>query len=138
MKQPDSKKASSDWPGYKILFVIAILGIIGSFFGNLFGLYYLFGGFSIYIFYIILIIAAIMFFSRKKEEKVYKQSSAPPMTMKLQHIFYTIGVLFIFASVWYFAREFIADLPNTVKTALLIAGIIVAFTIAEILRGFNK
>ena len=45
--------------------------------------------------------------------------------MKIQGVFYTIGVLFIFSAVWYFSRAFIADLPNSIKLSLLIASIII-------------
>jgi len=58
--------------------------------------------------------------------------------MKIQNIFYTFGVLFIFASVWYFARTFIDELPDTIKLILLVVSIIVTFTIAEMLRGADK
>jgi len=58
--------------------------------------------------------------------------------MKIQYIFYTIGVFFVFASVWYFAREFIRDLPDPIKLLLLIVGIILSFVIAEFLRGGDK
>lgn len=58
--------------------------------------------------------------------------------MKVQYIFYIIGVLFIFSSVWYFAREFIADLPDPIKLILLIAAVIASFIVSEILRGGNK
>ncbi len=58
--------------------------------------------------------------------------------MKIQHIFYFVGVLFIFASVWYFAREFIADLPNAIKLTLLIITVVISFIIAELLRSVDK
>jgi hypothetical protein len=58
--------------------------------------------------------------------------------MKIQYIFYTVGILFIFASVWYFAREFIKDLPDPIKLVLLITAIIASFIVAEILRGGDK
>ena len=58
--------------------------------------------------------------------------------MKVQHIFYTIGVLFIFSSVWYFARTFINELPVSIKTMILIFAILVSFVIAELLRGADK
>ncbi|MDO8563858.1 MAG: hypothetical protein Q7R87_02530 [Nanoarchaeota archaeon] len=58
--------------------------------------------------------------------------------MKVQNIFYTVGVLFIFASLWYFTREFIAELPPAIKVLLLIASIIGTFIIAEVLRGGDK
>jgi len=55
--------------------------------------------------------------------------------MKLQYIFYILGVLFIFGAVWYFAREFIKDLPDILKLIILAVAIIISFFIAEILRG---
>lgn len=58
--------------------------------------------------------------------------------MKIHYIFYTIGVLFIFSSVWYFAREFITELPNELKTLLLVFFIIIFFALAEIFRGGDK
>jgi hypothetical protein len=58
--------------------------------------------------------------------------------MNIQYIFYTIGVLFIFLSVWYFAGEFIADLSDGIKLILLVISIIVTFIIAEMLRSANK
>lgn len=55
--------------------------------------------------------------------------------MKIQYIFYTVGILFIFAAVWYFAREFINELPDPIKLVLLIVATIIAFIVAEFLRG---
>ena len=58
--------------------------------------------------------------------------------MKIQYIFYIVGVLFIFASVWYFTRTFIQELPDPIKLVLLIVAVIVSFVVAEILRGADK
>ena len=55
--------------------------------------------------------------------------------MKMHYLFYIVGVIFIFASVWYFTREFIAELPNVIKLTLLIISVIVSFVIAEFMRG---
>ena len=55
--------------------------------------------------------------------------------MKIQYAFYIIGVVLIFASVWYFAREFIDELPDILKLSILIVAVIVSFIIAELLRG---
>ena len=55
--------------------------------------------------------------------------------MRMQYLFYIIGVIFIFGSVWYFARSYIEDLPRIIKLVLLILSIIVAFVVAEIMRG---
>jgi len=55
--------------------------------------------------------------------------------MKIEYIFYIIGVIFIFASVWWFAREFIDQLPSEIKLIILIFSVVGAFIIAELLRG---
>ncbi len=55
--------------------------------------------------------------------------------MKIQYIFYTVGIIFIFASVWYFAREYIDELPDPIKLILLVAATIIAFVVAEFLRA---
>jgi|TARA_Y100000310_G_C20626560_1_gene786254 hypothetical protein len=57
--------------------------------------------------------------------------------MKVHHVFYVVGVIFIFSTVWYFAREFIADLPDMIKLILLITSIIISFAMAEAFRGGN-
>ena len=58
--------------------------------------------------------------------------------MKIQYIFYSVGVIFIFAAVWYFAREFIDELPDPIKLMILIAAVVITFIIAEFLRGGDK
>ncbi|MCH7850301.1 MAG: hypothetical protein IH845_01530 [Nanoarchaeota archaeon] len=58
--------------------------------------------------------------------------------MKVENIFYTIGVLFIISSVVYFTNEFIADLSDPVKLTLLIVAIIASAIIAELFRKVNK
>ena len=58
--------------------------------------------------------------------------------MKSHYIFYIVGVIFIFASVWWFAREFIDELPDPIKLMLLIVATVVTFIIAEFLRGADK
>lgn len=55
--------------------------------------------------------------------------------MKVHHIFYVVGVIFIFSSVWYFTRQFIAELPDIVKLVLLGVSIIFTFVLSEIFRG---
>jgi len=57
--------------------------------------------------------------------------------MKIEYIFYILGVIFIFASVWWFAREFIDQLPNEIKLIILIFSFVGSFIIAELLRGGN-
>jgi len=55
--------------------------------------------------------------------------------MKIENIFYTVGVIFIVVAVIYFTKEFIRDLPKEIKLLLLLVSIIVSFIIAEVLRG---
>ena len=58
--------------------------------------------------------------------------------MEIQNIFYIVGVIFIFASIWYFVGEFIANLPDVIKLVLLIVSVIIAFVLAEVFRGGDK
>jgi len=55
--------------------------------------------------------------------------------MKIEYVFYIIGVVFIFAAVMYFAWEFIAELPDPIKLVVLVISVIVAFVVAELFRG---
>ncbi len=119
--------------GIALLFVVPYLGyffggfflssIIGRLIGRLIG--------------IILIITAIVLFRKKPDTKTYKYKS-PNEAMKIQYIFYSVGVIFIFAAVWYFAREFIDELPDPIKLMILIAAVVITFIIAEFLRGGDK
>lgn len=58
--------------------------------------------------------------------------------MKVQSVFYILGVVFILFAVVYFASEFLRDLPNMVKLVMLIVAFIASFIIAEMLRGADK
>ncbi len=111
---------------YIILLIVSILGYI--FGGNIFP-------YGRYLFFFLFVFSLIMLFKNKK--KVYKPNSAPK-EMKIQYIFYTIGVLFIFASFYWFAKEFINDLPDPIKLIILIVAVFVTFVIAELLRGGDK
>lgn len=55
--------------------------------------------------------------------------------MKLQYLFYVVGVIFIFATIGYFTSEFIQDLPDIIKLILLFSSVIISFIVAEFLRG---
>ena len=73
----------------------------------------------------------------KKDEasrSVYKQKETLP-NMKIQYLFYIVGVIFVFAAVWYFAHEYIAQFPNIIKLILLIVAIVISYVIAEFMRG---
>jgi hypothetical protein len=58
--------------------------------------------------------------------------------MRVDRIFYTVGVIFIISAVIYFTREFIVDLPDIIKLILLIVATIIAFMTAEFFRGKDK
>ena len=54
--------------------------------------------------------------------------------MKMETIFYILGVIFIFASILYFTWEFITDLPDPVKLAVLIVATAITFIAGEMMR----
>ncbi len=54
--------------------------------------------------------------------------------MKIHHVFYAVGVIFIFSAVLYFAKEFILDLSPVLKVVLLIISVIVTFVAGELMR----
>ena len=117
--------------------LLVVLGL-GAY---LFGGFYFFGGFGLFIPLGAIIAGIVFLFMPNKKNtaqtpargKTYK---APEVSgpMKMHYIFYIVGVIFIFASVWYFTREFIAELPNIVKLILLIISVIVSFIVAEFMR----
>ena len=85
-----------------------------------------------------IILGLVRLFSKKKDEldnkKNYKEQK-PLGPMKIQYLFYIVGVIFVFASVWYFAKEYIAQFPNSVKLILLVVSVVVSYVIAEFMRG---
>jgi len=84
-----------------------------------------------------IIFGLVRLFSKKKElsdKKNYKEQK-PLGPMKIQYLFYIVGVIFVFASVWYFAKEYIAQFPNSVKLILLVVSVVVSYVIAEFMRG---
>lgn len=58
--------------------------------------------------------------------------------MKVQNVFYMVGVLFLIVAVIYFISVFIQDLPREIKALLLCVSVVVAFVVAELLRGGDK
>jgi len=82
-----------------------------------------------------LILSLIKIFSKKDLNKKTYKSDKPIGPMKIQYLFYVVGVIFIFVSVWYFAREYIAQFPNIIKLILLLVSIVVSFIAAEFTRG---
>ena len=87
----------------------------------------------------LLVWGLIALFSKKENEtagnkKAYKRAE-PLGPMKIQYLFYVVGVIFVFAAVWYFAHEYIAQFPRIIKLILLVVSVVVAYVIAEFMRG---
>ena len=55
--------------------------------------------------------------------------------MKLQYIFYVLGIIFLFATTTYFAYEYIVDMGRVVQTILLVLVTIVFFFVADWMEG---
>ena len=53
--------------------------------------------------------------------------------MKLQYLFYIIGIVFLFATVAYFSYNYLFDLPDAIKTVILLLGVIVFFVLGDIM-----
>ena len=85
----------------------------------------------------LLVWGLVSLFSKKEEmsnKKAYKpQEHKEPM--KLQYLFYIIGIVFMFIMIWYFAREYISQFPNIIKLILLIVSIVASYVFAEFMRG---
>ncbi|MEK6847153.1 MAG: hypothetical protein AABY16_03235 [Nanoarchaeota archaeon] len=118
--------------GFPLLFILGLRGFLG-------------GGFSVWSFIALIPLAIvallvwglISLFSKKIEignKKAYKREE-PERHMKVQYLFYIVGIIFVFVAVWYFAREYIAQFPRIIKLILLIVAIIVSYVIAEFMRG---
>lgn len=57
--------------------------------------------------------------------------------MKLQYLFYVLGIIFIFATVAYFAYNYLFNLSDTIKMVILILLMVVFFTLGEIMEAKN-
>ena len=53
--------------------------------------------------------------------------------MKFQNLFYTLGIIFLFATVSYFAYSYLSFLSDGIKLAILVLLIIVFFFLGEIM-----
>lgn len=53
--------------------------------------------------------------------------------VKAQYIFYIIGIVFLFATIAYFAYEYLFSLTDPVKTIILALLVIVTFFLADML-----
>ncbi len=52
--------------------------------------------------------------------------------MKLQYLFYVIGIVFLFATISYFAYNYLFDLSDGIKTVVLFLLVIVFFVVGEV------
>jgi Na+/H+ antiporter NhaD/arsenite permease-like protein len=89
---------------------------------------------------ILLVWGLVKVFSKKENQgikKTYKLKK-PIEHMKLHNIFYIVGVVFLFVTVWYFVREYLDQFPNGLKLILLLVSIVISFVIAEFLRRADK
>ena len=51
--------------------------------------------------------------------------------VKAQYIFYVIGIIFLFATISYFAYQYLFNLNDIIKTVILVLLTIVFFFVAE-------
>jgi hypothetical protein len=54
--------------------------------------------------------------------------------MKIYHIFYVVGIIFIFSTIAYFSYQYVFNLSKEIKAIVLIALIIIMFFIADFLK----
>jgi drug/metabolite transporter (DMT)-like permease len=57
--------------------------------------------------------------------------------MNFQYLFYIIGIVFLFATISYFAYNYLFDLSDSLKTVILILVIIVFFVLGELMEDKN-
>jgi len=55
--------------------------------------------------------------------------------MKLQYLFYVLGIIFLFITVAYFAYNYLFDLSDTLKTIILVLVIVIFFFLGEVMWG---
>jgi len=73
--------------------------------------------------------------TQQLNKKVYKHKKTVKVMVKTQYIFYVIGIIFLFATVVYFSYEFLLDLPDIIKTIILICLTIAFFFAADFMEG---
>jgi len=54
--------------------------------------------------------------------------------MNLQYLFYVLGIIFLFATVSYFAYNYLFSLSDGIKTIILVLLIIVFFVLGEVME----
>jgi len=52
--------------------------------------------------------------------------------MKLEYLFYVLGIIFIFATVAYFSYNYLFNLSDGIKLIILILAMIVFFVLGEV------
>ena len=53
--------------------------------------------------------------------------------VKMQYVFYVLGIAFLFATVAYFSYEYLFELADIVKVIILVCITIVFFVVADIM-----
>jgi hypothetical protein len=54
--------------------------------------------------------------------------------MRWDYLFYTIGIIFLFATVAYFSYNFVFNLPDSIKLIILILMMIIFFVLGDVLE----
>lgn len=54
--------------------------------------------------------------------------------MKLQYLFYVLGIIFLFAAIAYFSYNYLFSLSDGVKSIILVLLIIVFFVFGEVME----
>ena len=54
--------------------------------------------------------------------------------MKLQYLFYVLGIIFLFATISYFSYNYLFNLSDMIKTIVLILLIIIFFVLGEVME----
>jgi len=57
--------------------------------------------------------------------------------MNLQYLFYVLGIIFLFATVSYFAYNYLFSLSDGVKTVILVLLAIAFFMAGEVMEGHD-
>jgi len=55
--------------------------------------------------------------------------------MRLQYLFYILGIIFLFATVSYFAYNYLFNLSDSIKTVILVLLVIIFFFLGEIMEA---
>ena len=55
--------------------------------------------------------------------------------MRFEWLFYTLGIIFLFATVSYFAYNYLSFISDSIKLIILILMIIIFFFLGELMEG---